>query len=321
MFSYDSTGIKLNGQDFWLDAHRKVSFSFVSHGHSDHIKNHLKILATPATARFHAMRARPADTIILDYGETIEIEGTKVRLYPAGHILGSAMIRLERDGMSLLYTGDFKMKESWTTEGIQIPHADVLIMESTFGSPEYIVNDSRETLVAALAAFIEDCYRSGLSPVVLAYSLGKAQEAMKILGDLGFAVRVQRTAWEFAQVYQEYGVSFQNCAPWREGNIARGEVLILPPHLCQTRTFLSLSRTRTVLLSGWANGENGFRYNSDHAIPLSDHADYAELLEFVRLVKPQKIYTTHGFDEFPKHLRALGFDAELLKPTAQLGLF
>ncbi len=321
MFSYDSSGIKLNNQDFWLDAHRRVSFSFVSHGHSDHLKNHLKILATPATARFHAMRARPAETLILDYGETIEIEGTKVRLYPAGHILGSAMIWLERDGTSLLYTGDFKMKESWTTEGIQIPQADILIMESTFGSPEYIVNDSRETLVAALAAFIEDCYRSGFSPVVLAYSLGKAQEAMKILGDLGFAVRVQRTAWEFAQVYQEYGVTFQNCALWREGNIARGEVLILPPHLCQTRTFLSLPRTRTVLLSGWANGENGFRYNSDHAIALSDHADYAELLEFVRLVKPQKIYTTHGFDDFPKHLRALGFDAELLRPTAQLGLF
>jgi Cft2 family RNA processing exonuclease len=320
MFSYDSTGIKLINQDFWLDAHRKVSYSFVSHGHTDHLKNHLKILATPATVRFHAIRARQAETVILDYRQMIEMDGVKICLYPAGHILGSAMIWIEKDGTSLLYTGDFKMKPSWTAEPIEIPQADILIMESTFGSPEYVVNDSREFLVGELAAFIEDCFRTSRAPTILAYSLGKAQEAMKMLGDLGYAVRVQRSAWELAQVYQDFGVTFQNCALWREGNLARGEVLIMPPHLHQTRSFLALPRARTVLLSGWANGENGSRYNSDHAIPLSDHADYSELLEFVHLVNPKKVYTTHGFDDFPKHLQAIGFDAELLKPTSQLSL-
>jgi len=321
MFSYETRGIRLNQSDFWLDAHRKVEFSFVSHGHSDHVVNHNAILATPATAKFHILRGKTSRTVTLEYGEQYILDDLEIELFPAGHILGSAMIRVTRAGVSLLYTGDFKMKSSLTAEAIKIPLADILIMESTFGSPEYVISDDPQYLAGDLLDFVHSTLRSGYSPVVLAYGLGKAQEAMKILGGAGLPVRVHKSAWRFVPVYQENGISFPGCAPWREGGLGIGEVLILPPHLLRRDRLSGLSRIRTVLLSGWAGSANGFRVRSDHAIPLSDHADFEELQEFVRRVNPSRVYTTHGFETFPKVLCALGYNAQRLEPTLQTGLF
>jgi Cft2 family RNA processing exonuclease len=312
MFTYDQKGIQIEGMEFWLDALRKVSFSFVSHGHTDHLKNHTRILATPATAQFHALRAKTAEVIPLNFGETLEIEGMRLRLYPAGHILGSAMIHLERDGTSLLYSGDFKLRPSATCEPIEIPHADILITESTFGHPQYIVEQSREALIEELSGFIDDSQRAGYTPVVMAYTLGKSQEAMKILGDLGYSVQVYPSIAQMAEVYQHFGVVFRNCAVWQGSQIGPGEVLIVPPHVAFTRALQFVPRRRTVFLSGWANGAQGPGWRCDHRIALSDHADFNELVEFIARVQPQKIYTTHGFADFPNHLRELGYDAEFL---------
>jgi Cft2 family RNA processing exonuclease len=320
MFSYDSTGIKLIDNDFWLDAHRKVSFSFVSHGHTDHLKNHDKIIATPPTIQFHAMRARQKAAIPLAFGQSFTIDDYTLELYPAGHILGSAMIRIVKDGVSLLYTGDFKLKESRTAETIQIPQSDILIMESTFGDPSYVNDRSLESLEHELLFFVDECIRSGKRAVVLAYNLGKAQEAMKILGDARLDVRVHPSAWELAKVYSHFGVTFQNCSAWDGDPLNTGQVLIYPPHLCGKRAFYSIPFKSTVFLSGWALNDGGNNF-ADHSIPISDHADFEELLQFVQKVNPQKVYTTHGFEQFPAILRSYGFDAQLLKTSDQFPLF
>ena len=321
MFSYQSAGIKLTDSQFWLDAHRKVPFSFVSHGHTDHLKNHDKILATPATIKFHALRAKQKKAVSLEFNKTIHIDGYSVQLYPAGHILGSAMIWLERDGISLLYTGDFKMQQGWTAEPIEIPEADILIMESTFGHPAYKIQSSREDLKNQLVHFITQSFRQRKKPVVLAYSLGKAQEAMKILGDMELSIRVQKSAWDLARIYEDFGISFTNCKLWQEDDLNPDEVLIFPPHLCRHEYFRAITGKRTVFLSGWANRSNGFRVNSDHAIAMSDHADFDELLEFVKKVNPKKVFTTHGFNDFPKHISSIGYKAQVLEPDSQTILF
>ncbi len=321
MYSYDAYGIKINGYDFWLDAHRKVPFSFVSHGHADHLKNHDVILATPPTVQFHAFRARQKSAIPVNFGEHYKFEDMLIELFPAGHMLGSAMIKVTLDGTSLLYTGDFKMKKGWTTRDIEIPHADILIMESTFGDPKYVYDHSQEFLLNELIGFVEDCFRANITPLVMGYALGKAQEAMKMLGDTGYKVRVHRSAWELAKIYRQFGIEFNNCEPWKDEPVGRDEILLIPPHSLRFRKVKNLPpRYRTVFLSGWANAESGMRFGADHTVPLSDHADFNELLDFVRQVNPQKVYTTHGFDHFPQYLRDIGFDAELLKETDQISL-
>lgn len=322
MFLYDARGIKINGSDFWVDAHRKTKFSFVSHGHADHLKNHDVILATPPTIQFHAHRAKQKKAIPLNFGEIYELDGMKIELFPAGHILGSAMIRIEREGISFLYTGDFKMKKSWTARAIEIPKADILIMESTFGDPQYVFDQSQEDLKQELIGYVNNCFRTNMTPIVMGYALGKSQEAMKMLGDAGFKVRVHRAAWEMAKIYRHFGVEFQNCERWDEETPALDDVLIIPPHSLRFKKVPNLPlRKRFVFLSGWANSPNGMRFGAEHMIPLSDHADFNELLDFVRLVNPQKVYTTHGFDSFPDYLRDIGFDAELLEETKQTSMF
>jgi len=321
LFDYNEKGIRVSGSDLWLDAERKVDFSYVSHGHADHIKSHKKILATPATAKFFKKRRGQTEMAILDFGESLDIDSMHIQLYPAGHVLGSSMIHIQKNGASLLYTGDFKMQQSWTAEAIEIPHADILIMESTFGSPEYRFNGNRKSLVDELVRFVEEAHQWRRSPVVLAYALGKAQEAMKILGDYGYKTKVYVSAWELAQIYRDFGVHFKNCFLWDGGSLAYNEVLIITPHTRKTKAVQRLSRQRTVMLSGWANNEKTkYRYGADESIALSDHADFEELLEFVRQVAPQKVYCTHGLENFPFYLRKIGFDAELLKKSDQLSL-
>lgn len=312
MFLLDHKGIKINDLDLWLDACRIVPFSFISHGHSDHLKNHKKILATPPTLQFQALRGKQYETIVLDYGQELFLQEFRIQLFPAGHILGSAMIRIEKNGISLLYSGDLKMEAGLTAEPIEVPQADVLIMESTYGHPDYIVQQSREQIIEEIIGFIEDCFAYDETPVVLAYSLGKAQEAMRIIGDRGYRVQVHASAWKMAEVYRQFGCQFQNCHLWQNQPIRPREVLILPPHLTGSPVMGNLRRHQTVLLSGWTRGLPTNRWRADHVIPLSDHADFNDLISFARLVNPKKIYTTHGCQEFPRYLRDCGFDAELL---------
>lgn len=318
MFSYDK-GIKLSGADFYLDAERVVPFSFVSHGHTDHLRNHKRVLATPPTARFHRLRRHRSEVLTLDFNQPIEVEGYRVELLPAGHILGSAQILVEKDGTSLLYTGDFKLRHGSTCEAIEIRHADILIMESTYGHPDYQFASPAE-LEESLDRFIRNCLRWGEVPVVLAYSLGKAQEAVKIINRQGYPVQVHPSVAKFAAVYADFGYDVGPYQVWEEGTPAEG-VLVVPPHVTRKPIFGGLGPYRTVLLSGWANGGGRFRFGADEAIPFSDHADFSELLEFVKQVRPKRIYTTHGFDEFPAYLRAVGFDARPLRSTGQLSLF
>jgi putative mRNA 3-end processing factor len=312
MFSYQQAGIKLNAAELWLDAQRKVDFSFVSHGHADHLKKHKKIIATPVTARFHQLRQGAADFTLLEFGQTLQLNDLTIELYPAGHILGSAMIRVQREGCSLLYTGDFKMQPGMTCEPIVAPQADILIMESTYGHPDYVFNRSRDSMAGELFDFVNGCFRQAGAAVVLAYSLGKSQEAMKLLGDQGFNVQVHHSAWELAEIYAEFGVRFSNCRLWDERPLAAGDVLVLAPHLVRTRLSRLLGRHRTVLLSGWGNGFNPMRNSADHVIPFSDHADFAELFQFIDQVQPQRIYTTHGPEEYPLLLQERGYPAERL---------
>lgn len=312
MFEYSNLGLRLKDIALWLDAHRKVDFSFVSHGHADHIKKHRKILATPATARFFALRQGEADSVILEFGQSLQIDDLKIELFPAGHVLGSAMIRVERNGQSLLYSGDFKLQPSLSCESIRIPHADTLIMESTYGHPDYVFNHSRDTMAAELLDFIHGCFSRGDTPVVLAYSLGKAQEAMKMADDAGLAVLVQQSAWQMAEVYTEFGIRFSNCRLWDEIPPPPRHVVVMAPHLIRTRLVRQLGRHKTVLLSGWGNGFNPMRNSADHVIPLSDHADFNELFQFIDQVKPGRIYTTHGPHEYPQLLQERGYDAQWL---------
>lgn len=281
----------------------------MSHGHSDHIARHVAGVASPATIALIAQRLGSCRLSPLPFGEQIERAGHHISLVPAGHVLGAAQIVVDApDGRRLVYTGDFSVRPRRTIQPASPIRADVLIMECTFGLPQYVF-PSDDEIRERIRAFVDRALADSAAPVLLGYALGKAQEAMALVSDLGYPVAVPRGVAELAEVYCRFGV---NLGPFEiyDGELPPGRVLIAPPSALRTGL---PRRSRTLYLSGWAiDRSTKYRLGVDDALPLSDHADFAELVQFVVAAQPARVYTTHGPSAFADHLRRLGFDAQHL---------
>lgn len=316
-------GIWLPQTGWCLDAHRPAPRSFVSHAHFDHIAAHKEIICSEGTAKL--MRARmPSARIehILPFGQTERLDaGTSVTLHPAGHILGSAQILLEHgEHGRLLYTGDFKLRAGPSCEPCATPRADVLVMETTFGRPRYTFPPAEE-ITGNIVDFCRRSLGDGATPVLFGYSLGKSQEILCGLAGAGLPIMIHRKALGLCRIYEECGVVFP---PHREFDAAEsaGHVVIAPPQAPKSPFMRSITRPRTAMITGWALDPGArFRLRCDEVFPLSDHADFPDLLRFVELVGPRKVITVHGFaDDFARTLRSRGIDAWPLGRDTQLEL-
>ncbi|MFQ5677769.1 MAG: MBL fold metallo-hydrolase, partial [bacterium] len=222
MFHYDK-GIKINGAALWLDAERRVEFCCVSHAHLDHARKHDLVIATEQTVTFLKQRLGKSKTVTLRYEEPYEFDGCKITLFPAGHILGSAQTLVETNGARLLYSGDFNMDDNVAAEPIKIPQSDVLIMECTFGKPQYRFPPRKQT-EKKLVEFVSETLKQHAVPVVIGYVLGKSQEAMKILGEAGFEMSVHGSIARLAETYERYGIQLGRWHRYHKDEIA-GKVL------------------------------------------------------------------------------------------------
>jgi Cft2 family RNA processing exonuclease len=320
LFIYDKS-IRLLDSLLTLDARNYSEACCISHAHTDHIRTHRRVFATPPTIAFMKRRLRNVHATAIRFNEPFDFDGYRIIFLPAGHILGSAQILVEREGQRLLYSGDFKLGESATAEAWQPAACDILIMECTFGHPRFQF-PPREKIIARLCEWAHAALRQDETPTIFAYALGKSQEAMKILSDNGFALSVHPAILRLAKVYENFGYQFGDVRPYRKNESTANRVLILPSSARRTRHVEKLTNKRTLYLSGWAIDAGAkFRFGVDEALPLSDHADFPGLIEYVRRVNPKKIFTTHGPADFARHLRALGYNAELLAPRVQGELF
>lgn len=294
--------------DLWLDPTRKRDFVFVSHAHADHAARHKRIVATPSTARLLEHRLGVKAHTTLEYGVSMNVNGGKLTLYPAGHILGSAQILVERHDERLLYTGDFKLKPSRTTESCEPVPCDHLIMECTYGLPQYRFPDRGE-VEAQFLDHVVTTLKRGEVPVVLAYALGRSQEVIRLLNDAGIKVALERKIYDLSLVYRELGIDLGHFEEYNP-DVLDGRVLIFPPHLWKAPVLQNIQRKRTIAMTGWAiDGRQNSWYRSDRAFPFSDHADFDDLIRYVEMTSPRNIYLIHGFSEFAEYLKR--FDAKV----------
>lgn len=316
MFHCDG-GLVLTKARLAVDFRHRQPRAFVSHAHGDHMARHEYALCTPETAALYRLRLGDRPTRELPYRMPIEWGGLRLTALPAGHCLGSAMLLAEDGAQSLLYTGDFKLGPSATSQPAELPHADILVIESTYGNPIYRL-PSRESAIGQLCELVHAAIESGATPVVEAYALGKSQEVTRILSDAGFSVLQHRSIAPLSAVYESFGVALGH-----RGIVDQrpepGHVVIVPPG---TPRFELPTREVRFAVTGWAiDARTKYRLRVDHAIPLSDHADYDELIEAVRRVAPRQVYCTHGPESFVDCLRDLGFDARPLGRPMQRRLF
>ena len=316
-------GLLLTGTCLWLDARRKAEVSFVSHAHSDHIGRHERVIATSATLRLMAHRlGKASGALAVPYHRPFELGPLLIELLPAGHILGSAQIRVTReDGLRVAYTGDLNLQRSLTAEPAQVAECDVLVIESTFGHPRYVF-PPREKVLANVEAWVREQLSRGVSPLLLGYPVGKSQEAMKHLSGRGLDLCAHPSIHDITQLYRECGVGIERLRRF-DGKLREGEVGVFPPGFVRGRAIARLQPCATAVLTGWALDAGMVRrYGADVAFPLSDHADAPSLLRYARATGAAEVLTCHGFaEELARTLRDAGIEARPISVPRQLELF
>jgi putative mRNA 3-end processing factor len=321
IFLHNEGEVKLFGLPLWLDARARKPLNFISHAHADHIGSHRQIICTPATYELLKARMAPSPAVQLEYGEPYEVAGAGITLHPAGHVLGSAQILIEKGGQRILYTGDFRLGGGLTAEYAEPVACDVMLMECTYGHPRYRF-PPREEIAKLLGEFIEHSFDDSCTPVLLAYSLGKAQEAIKMAEGLGYGALAHPAVWKICKVYEQFGISFPLLSLLGGGPVGR-RVVVFPPQNAAREKLGLIGPLRTAILTGWSMDDRcRYLYCADECIPFSDHSDFPALVRAAKESGAGKIYTHHGDAvRFAEFLKAEGLDAEPLVPPAQKRLF
>ena len=220
------------------------------------------------------------------------------------------MVRIDTpQGGSLLYTGDVKLEGGLTSPPAEPEPVDLLITEATFGRPDLELPDP-ERARADLVAFARTAIDEGVTPVLLAYALGKAQEVMSTLCAAGIPVRVHGTAWNLCRVYRDQGIRFPGARRLSRSEAPRRDAaIVVPPRFRNTPEIRACAPLRVAAVTGWSDRVLG--NGIDEVIPLSDHSDFPGLLRLVERCTPSRVFVLHGYArEFAAALRERGYDAE-----------
>ncbi len=311
--------VQHEGTSILLDPSRPFgcNFTFVSHAHIDHLHNangktkaRTRVLASKETALIAQARGYEMHNASEDQ-DGFELVDT-------GHILGSRGLLIRDD---IYYTGDISTRERAFMKPARLPRATTLIIESTFGRPEYVFPALSE-VTHRTNKIISEMYDLGIPVILMGYSLGKAQLLTRLFGHWD-PLYIHDSVARMNVVYADLGVELKTAMTHSEadelGLLSKSKPWVMVAPLMQSRSnFVREMKDRygavTIGFTGWAVGR-GYKYMTglDYVMPLSDHCDYNELVDAVRQCKPEKVYTIHGFAaEFARTLRAMGFDAEPL---------
>ena len=314
-------GLVLQGTPLWFDARAQSPVGFVSHAHSDHIARHECVIATPETLALMTHRLGPLKgTMPMRYGETLEHENLLLECFSAGHVFGSAQIRVTRqDGHRVVYTGDVSLEPALTAEPAPVLECETLIIESTFGHPKYRF-PPRAQVYDDVAQWAKRQLERGVRPILLAYSLGKSQETIRQLALRGLRICAHPKIHDVAQVYEQLGMPVG--ARRFEGEFEEDEVGLFPPFR-RGDSLAGVKSKSLAALTGWALEPWGARRSgADVAFPVSDHADYPSLVAYAQRSKAREVIPVHGFAaELANSLRSLGMFARAITEQVQMRMF
>lgn len=289
-------GILLPDYDIGLDVGSDIARQiFISHAHADHVpgNRHLAVYATPATAALMRVRGFKGHITELEFNQTLDLGNSKVTLYPAGHILGSAMTYIETDEGSVLYTGDYRNPPSPCSEGFEYPdNVDYFITEATFSLPIYKWK-SHEELFNDIRTFALHSRNKSDVPVFITYTLGKAQEVMMALEPLGIPMQVHSGAFDLCKVYEKFGFQIGSYAKIGS-EILTDHILVVPMSFLDSGVMQKVKNKRIAYCSGWADLEaRRAQQTVDALIPISDHIDFFGLIEMCKKLNPKHVFITH----------------------------
>ncbi len=300
---------------FYIDPWRPVDTAVITHGHGDHARIGMGVYHATAEG-LPVLRWRLGEQVLHAhaYGEAFQLGDARVSLHSAGHVLGSAQVRIEVDDEVWVASGDYKRQSDPTCAPFEVVPCDVFITEATFALPVYRWPDTHEE-VARIVAWRRACAERGRPALLYVYALGKAQRLLAELTQFDEPPVFLHGAIEAgARVYREAGIEMIATEPVGDqpkGKEYAGRLVMAPPSAAGSTWVRRFRDAEHGFASGWMRLRgNRRRRNYDRGFVVSDHADWPALLETIEATGAQRIIATHGStDALIRLLRERGVDA------------
>ncbi len=284
-------GYILPDTEIWIDPLEPVRTAVISHAHGDHaVPGHAKVYCTKNTARLLRARFRQFAGLVItpEYNETFDVDGVPFMFVPAGHMLGSAQVIWDRNGKRHNYTGDYKRQQDPTCEPFQVIKSDVLITETTFAQKGKTHPPAGESILVL-------GNNNNTNYVIGAYTLGKAQRLIYLINQLlpEMKVMVHPKISRYNKIYEEAGFNLGDWSVYHRQIFKKntGCIYIIPPSVLQSYM------PGTDFLRGMASGWDRLQAGMDIVLPISDHADWNELILTITESEATEVYTIHGESE------------------------
>lgn len=314
---FKDRGIYCPAGDFYVDPWRPVDRALITHGHADHARSgHRRYLATDVAAPVmrHRLGAISLDTI--GYGQTRRIGDATVSFHPAGHVPGSAQIKIEVKGEVWVVSGDYKLERDGLCEPFEPVKCHSFITECTFGLPVFDWQPQSQ-VIGQINSWWANNARAGRTSVLGAYALGKAQ---RILANVDHSIGPTLTHGAISKtneiLHEQKIIINKSIAVTKEIDVKSlpGALVIAPPSVLGSAWLKKFGPVSEAVASGWMRLRGvRRRRNAERGFILSDHADWKGLLQAVRATGAENIYTTHGYtDVFARYLNDLGYNAEIV---------
>lgn len=299
MLELTDKGLYCAQADVYIDPIRKVSKAIITHGHSDHAYKGMENYLCHEHS-YHILKYRLGTSIKIEtkkYGESFFMNGVKISLHPAGHIIGSAQVRLEYKGKVWVVSGDYKFANDGFTPAMEILPCNVFISESTFALPLYQF-EIAESINKKILAWVANNKKMGIHSVFLVYPLGKAQRLMHVLGQDNNEIFVQSSVALMNKAIELVGFTlpeFKEAQMQNVLEIKSPSCFLLSPNLQEGRLIKKLQPFQSAICSGWVLGGKFTQRGIDHGFAMSDHADWNELNYVIKNTGAEQVLLTHGF--------------------------
>lgn len=318
LVEFSDKGLYCPAGGFYIDPWKPVDKAIITHAHSDHARFGAKqYLSHSKSEAILRLRLGEIQVQSVEWNEPITMNGVKISLHPAGHIIGSSQIRIEHKGEVWVVSGDYKVEDDGISGAFEPMRCNTFISESTFGLPIYdwkpqqdIYNDIRN--------WITHNQSIGKNSVILAYSLGKAQRVLNAIKDMSPKIYAHGAVSNVQEALIKAGFDvpvLQRITPETPKDEIKNKIIIAPPSADGTPWIKRFSPYSVGVCSGWMQVRgNTRRRNADAGFALSDHADWKGLLAAVKATQAEKVYVTHGFQAaFSRYLNELGIEAGEVK--------
>jgi putative mRNA 3-end processing factor len=319
MLTFTDKGIFCAQGDFYIDPWKPVKRAIITHAHSDHARlGHQFYLAHEHSAPI--LRLRLGHHIHLqtvEYGKSLYSNGVEVSFHPAGHIIGSAQIRIAYKGEVWVVSGDYKLENDGISTPFEPIKSHTFITESTFGLPIYHWQ-KQDIIFNQIATWWQKNQQNNKQSVLIAYSLGKAQRLIQHLDTSIGNIFAHGAVYQTQQALVDAGFDVKTIHKWENNftkNDLKGALIIAPQSAVNTPWLKRFEPYSLGLCSGWVAVRGTVRRrNADVGFVLSDHADWEGLLSAIKATEASRVFVTHGFSAiFAQYLNEIGIQAEEIK--------